>query len=262
MPRGKFYDLAPMPLGKGYFVHARPAEDGSNGVITEVRDRRGRTLHGTGPRARFRDSGRQPHRDDLPEYSTQEQITEANRRLWGSDWAQTSRGGGEDRRRDDDDRRRGDMREMRSDENPRREGEGDLVRAAGDPRPHVQAAALRDFKQRLRDHYRGRMRDEDLQELLDYFLEWAKTHTDMIMADPDNEGRDDPRLIRADRHDKYVLGPRRIAGLDREDLTGKTMGGATASERLSGYGRATQDARNPLAAINRRHKQFWHGRAV
>jgi hypothetical protein len=53
MPRGKFYDLAPVPLDNGYFVFGRAAEDGS-GVITEVRDRQGRVRYGGGNEIRRR----------------------------------------------------------------------------------------------------------------------------------------------------------------------------------------------------------------
>lgn len=253
--RGKFVDsgfkipgVPPAPAG-GRQTHIHLVADAAGGR-SEAMDRI--SANRRRMQARVRDSRARDYlEEDLPEYSSPEQIQAASARYWGPRWRQTNRVGGDDRR-DDDRRRRGDLRQFRSDSRGDEGGaEASITKRAGSARPDVQIGALRDFARRLRDHYRRRrMTDADEQELYNYFKQWVAEHTDGTIAN-ENVQREDPRVIRAPA-DNYVLPPRRI--MTREELMGRTSGGRNASETMTSN---IRDSANPLAVIAQRNRAFW-----
>jgi hypothetical protein len=161
-------------------------------------------------------------------------------------------------------RRRSDVRTMRYDE--------DDPDATYGPEQHV--AALRQQqravdkyyrRKRLYDRFRERhpqyrsFRDQELEAepIFNYWLEWSGQHSDLVYQDPDVEAPDDPRLIRKDRGDYWVLGPRQR--MTRAELQGQTSGGRTASETMTGATR-DQQHKSALLAINMHNRRHWAGR--
>jgi len=152
--------------------------------------------------------------------------------------------------------RRRDLRDLRHDEaEPERRESWEPERGNYGQGEHV--AALRDFKRRLKRHYGGRFRDDDLQDLLQYFMSWAREHTDLVYSDPSATPPRDPDMV--DTHNSRAWF--RVKPDPTPEVEGyRRSGGSNASQTM-----VTRDAATlPLALIglNAANRRFWRGRTA